>query len=1369
MQANLLELKKSWEKIAKSRVEEFHRPSTFSALQWPETYAEDLGVPPSRWVTNPLGTVPAAAYLLEHAAARELMCLGKAKNLLQLDQPRHTREIVALHYFDLLAGMEEPLEIWRWFESTSGLWVDEDETKRNIQVKFVPTLITNLIWKVKMALREKAQPLKFPSQSVEEPAPEPYLDTTLLAQDHHMDINYVAAFGSKGTTFYKKDIDGDSAKRFAEDVKEHNLPFNPYTGAAICAACDARITPGCAQAHYVHCEKAKGSDIKCPRCSKRFLEPRFLNQHRALHCRSKTKSCAACKGTKPCGCQTVRDTICAHIRDRVTAEKGTESIYDLDSRASKNITKAELLDILQIGDRFKGGDEILTYTVMEQVDVNMSFDADLAPRSDTGPHSSTPKKGDKQGDPETCLYCPYKPKGRDDRWKHIREKHSNVYVYRCDSCARTFETKENFEEHQEKYVHTCTICDKHFDSKMKAIHANHTRDSTTSKRREIECNWCGMPYEDEEELQSHIDATHPSCQVCFKIFSDKIALRGHVNNEHGAQKILETDPGNRKVGFARREKDVNQTLGAEYYRQTQEQPMESTGSRDLLGSFDHGNQGDRDQAQIYQRGYRREASKRQEYKCIICRFQGNVDDYIEHMRNHPEIWTNTMVQAKCRRCPYQLLESVAATIRHYMERHPEEIQTVLTTIESLGEPGQVAIMTISSTLRQFMGQQKTHKCEFVGCFESYPDDKKLELHKHQRHGCQLCGWVAAHTRELEDHVATHNTPKEIHSCSRCGRKTGSVVELMQHEKAHRVHKCANCGEKFLTQMKADHHELSCQKMAGDDVFAASDTTNPLMMIAQCVSSLSAGSGQIDQATNDLIQNQLKRAKVTEAQKNTKRTNFKQQKTFTFITLPNFGPQNVVTTYQHRDIMELDKKYFSGGGTAEDNYTRLADLIKNMTSIIEARNLTENTSTVLLLKYLKDPARIFAENYQEEYESKYGITLVPPFEDMVLYLEANFVRIQPTHAKEQLQQMKKAGNESILNLFIRAQRCAHFASFTITNDRDRKLYRAKAIKETLVRNMTQREKEVIEKEELARDMRGEIEFNPRQVVEHLRLLKFERDGNDLTKNRVDYTTVGLLATTQPTIPVEPQVTPKGEGPSTPNQKKGNGVNKPNRGKNPGRGNNKGNTPRGGRFNRGGYQNNQGNGQTNQYDKKNNYQNTGGAPPSQPRNGSKEFLVSQVGYGNRNNYGNNRRGNGPRGGGSNRGGKGWQNNRPQGFGQPNTPKRTPQADPVWVKEATQIVGSGCFKCGMKNHGHRDCRTYKFLSKRICQICKKGYHIPKGCRSTRPGGVATNANRIWINPAIHQQQATGKPIQPKPNTAATNRVEVVDEYYQALLNTA
>ena len=369
---------------------------------------------------------------------------------------------------------------------------------------------------------------------------------------------------------------------------------------------------------------------------------------------------------------------------------------------------------------------------------------------------------------------------------------------------------------------------------------------------------------------------------------------------------------------------------------------------------------------------------------------------------------------------------------------------------------------------------------------------------------------AAEDTDDSDNDARNNPEYNHWGCEKCGMKLSTLKELAEHKDTHKKYACPKCRTRFTSNYLADKHELTCTNALSTDVFEASRTRDPLMVVmnslGQLVNTLSEA-GAIDDDITGIMKDQLKKAKHNHSTQETYEKNHQTQRTWTFLKPPTFTPGNVVTSYMDRDITELKGKEFRGDAEPEDNYTSLQALTTAISRIVRSKLITKDVATDLLILHLRGPAMDMVHDFRERFEQKHG-EAVPEYEDVLLFLERKYIRIKPDHAKEQLNTMAKSESESLADFFIRAWRCSHFASFT-EEEQDRYKFRNDAVKAAMMRNLGAAKRKLVEDEELKRKMTGKEPMEPPEIVDLIDKQQSSKIGQDSTRNRPDYSLVGEL--------------------------------------------------------------------------------------------------------------------------------------------------------------------------------------------------------------------------------------------------------------------
>lgn len=1348
MEPDLTRLKQTWTEVTARDKEWFHYPEADTQGQWPTNYAAQLGVNPGHnMVEDPAAGISKSAYLVKHEAAWHMAKMAKAQELFGLTSPGQAREIVA-RCPELGHGLGPFMDDWTWFEATSGIFAKgeaRDEAGRRRQQKIVPALISNLIWKLKMQAR---------AETLAVGDPEPLLNLQTL-RDSLVDIAYIPGWAGGATSYFKKNIDSESARKFADDCVQGHPHYDPYTAAASCAACDAAIAPGTLSNHIKGCQVLVpgGYRLKCA-CQKEFKSLAALTQHRVLHCRA-GDSCRACNADThlaPCQCQRRRKNLCAEIWKELEAtEAGTGSIYDLSNERAIVATRDELIHLLRTAADAsqEAADEMPMWKLLDDEgsthdtwtpsgDAEMiemphtQGDADSSTISQGSdqesviepkarPNTGTPSGGDPEcaecgaqfpeihrlithmkdqhnaqvgeqcgicndwlpdskqlqmhvrsqhADPFRCDLCTHKCKsvmelikhirthekcGQCDRMfftnealtEHEREDHS---TFRCRLCGHTERSAAGLADHQTTICGlTCTICRKNgWSTETLELHMSrdHPRCKTCEtrftdkpsfvkhlpcgkERDGYKCGICGVAGLSKPELEKHSKSAHPQCSRCKKAFPTQLAFLKHKPCPHKEEEKADGEEDTYNYRCVK--------CGAAFLT--------------AVGLLDH----DR-------RNHQR--TNKSPLTCIDCGATIEEQDYMNHVRSHSRLYRWELRGLTCPTCPGVALGSIAETVEHVSSAHKEAFPGFLTSVEQEKKKNHKlsADQALVRAVRLAMGSEDEFKCLYEHCRQIFFTAEELEHHK-KSHECSTCGFLPRDPREMADHERQHGRAKTEGNfpCNKCGQKLTSYDELVAHEETHNKYSCNKCRQKFPSSIEANRHELTCGAIADMSVYGAASSNDPTLVLAKCLQTMvTANEGTLEPGTADLMRDQIKKAISTQSGKSILRKNHNTQKTYTFIRAPGFQPSNTTTTYTDKDINPLRACMFSGQGSPEENFTKLNELVQAIARVVKSRSLTRDVSTELLLQHLKSPAKDLATSYREEFELRYGNTAVPDFQDVLLYLESSFINIRPHHAREQLLALKRHPGETLTAFYIRAWRCSHFASFT-EKEAERPKFRETLVKEAVMRNLSPKQREAIDQEELQRGLRDEAPLGPREIVDHLNNMRAHKESLEGDRPRTDFSTVGHLTARSTTIGVEGMKTRKQFKKKTVTSK----------------------------------------------ERRSDKSNTAGPAQTQKRRRQFDEPTKRL---MRLNRSNNKRIRTtttdspaplPQGG----------RERPTQMAKTDNTRR-------WVEAATALTGPGtCWKCARKGHGHKECRTYTVLMKHPCPACKKSFHHPKACQANRP----------------------------------------------------
>ena len=1431
MADDLERLKEVWKEVTSRKKEHFHYPEVTPPGTWPANYADILGITPGQSMAEcPERAITKSAYLINHESARHVAMMAKAQELLGLQTPGQARELVA-RCPEIEHGLEPFYAVWQWFETTSGLYTSQEEETRELHRRLIPALISNLIWKLKMQARAGTQVTG---------DPEPLLNLETL-REALVDIAYVPAWAKGSTSFYKKNIETETARAFSEDCRAKPTQASPYTYAAACTACNSTVVPGTLADHLKECtlKDGEGMRLRC-KCNKEFKTAAALSQHRVLHCR-RAAICGGCgePAQQPCQCQIRRAELCKEIWNQIyQTQHGTGTIYDLTNDTAIVATTEELKTLIKtITDRERMKGEapaagVPTWKIMTEDTAQLgtwAHQQDLTKvefphksgreESSTGTDSLPPPDQDEDNlsedlngvgdrsaggnqdeneaaegevcqicheifpdlpqllmharsvhaDPFRCQLCRAQHHTAAALMKHMAEHSICKYcdrmffnegerneheqadheVFQCPTCGSNQESAESLQAHmQSQCTLTCQICEEsHLTRTTMTMHMTlehplckdcETRfDSVQDYEGHLpcgpgmirHCGICTKQFRTIADFKEHLPACEPMsrrrrCDTCTKQFPTASDYKNHLPCGPAAgqrrcdtcakqfptasdyKNHLPCGPagGHRRCGICAKQfrtvADFKEHLpcrgpnnigcplcpttwptkeSLEQHNRTSHPKCNTCGRLfKTLGDYLTHNPcgGDRKQQrnrspEIYccekcgstfntalelmehdQRTHQRTPQSPQ--ACVSCTARVEEQAYMDHIKQHTKLYQWNLKGLTCPKCPGASLESIAEALQHVLVAHRESFSgfTAAVQAEKIASDHLTEDQALVRAVRKAMGAEDDFKCGYENCRQIFFTAEELETHK-KLHECKTCGFMPTNPRELADHEKQHGKARGDGQfpCTKCGQKLSTFEELTAHEDAHNKYSCARCKQKFSSTIEQNRHELTCGEVNGMDVFGAAASSDPTLVLAKCLQTMVAATEtSLEPGTADLMRNQIKKAISTQSGKTTLRKNHNSQKTFTFIRSPPFQPSNTVTTYSDKDISHLKTCQFAGTGTPEENYTTLNDLVQNIARVVRARSLTRDIATDLLLQHLKSPAKDLANSYREEFELRFGSTAIPEFQDLLLYLETTFINIRPQHAREQLLALKRQTGESMTNLYIRAWRCSHFASFT-EKEAERPRFRESLVKEAVMRNLAPKQRESVDQEELQRSLRDEAPMGPREIVDYLNNIKSQKEAMEVDRARPDFTTVGQLAakTIRKT---------SNEGRSAPRGK-------PRRAQ-------EGTTRRGGEK---------------RTPRQRSHERQDGVPPKDIRTLTKQGKPNKPTPARR---------------------VETTAHNPGGRSKEDLTRRE------WIETATSVAGpDACWKCGRKGHGHKECRTYKVLTRRPCPTCRSGYHHPKACR--------------------------------------------------------
>ena len=1003
--------------------------------------------------------VPKSSYLMKKKAAVYTMAAYRAMETFKTTDINVIRELMARCPV-LLENLKDQMKIWEWMERTSGLYIDSGVDGRT-QLGIVRGLLTTLVWKVKESVREGA---------IVGAEPEPLMDLKHL-QDKGVDIAYDPTW-KRGQQSYAKDkIEPTAAENFAKAVttsifKKYN---DPYTMAGRCPGCDEGVAPGTLAQHIKTCSTTNppGYRIDCPDCGMQFKEIKYLAQHRALHCRDDQDLCDACGFAKKCACRKRRQELCVKLKELILEESSShsDSIFDLDNVSDGMATDKEIktvCNLLKEEEPPSWGMRTLENTLEalglepkkekpKPVTICQECGHDCKTASSLAIHMDTHR--------QICEYCEFTTTSESDM-----EEHREQYHYPCSACTYVADTVQDLQEHTLQ----CEVINSKKTTRYGEAESNSESESDTETIKEQKTQ-----KDDKKKEKEGEKGPEHKCDKCKTGFMNKDDLLVHWDE----------NPSHRMVMFR---------CG----RCTEE--FDNSG--DLL---DH-----------TRRNHRSEGEN--PLWCPICVNPVKENKYLQHLKKHKELWAWCKGGVPCQHC-HTRSDTVALALEHLLNFHRTQAPDTLMELKRHLETDEGAKHGLVVATKRLAREATDIKCQFEGCGRTFYDKDQLTAHR-PTHQCSMCDYIGRSPKDLSDHQDKHGkvTPggkrDNNFTCEKCGMKLATMKELTEHKETHKIHQCGTCKGRFTSKYLADKHELTCSGTTSTDMFEASRSSDPLLVVmnslGQLVNTFNK-SGTMDDDVTGILKDQLRKAKNNHSAGQTFKKNHQVQRTWTFLKAPTFTPSNVINHYNEKDVAELKGKEFAGDKTPEENYTRLQALTTAVGRVVKSKLITKDVATDLLMQHLKAPAANLANHYKENFEQEHGDTAVPEYEDILILLEQRYIRIKPLHAREQLNAMSKGESESITDFFDRAWRCSHFASFT-EEERDRYKFRNDTVKAAIMRNLGVAKRKLVDDEELERKMKGEELMKPHEIVDLLLRHNAQKESQDISRSRPDYSLVGELS-------------------------------------------------------------------------------------------------------------------------------------------------------------------------------------------------------------------------------------------------------------------
>ncbi len=321
----------------------------------------------------------------------------------------------------------------------------------------------------------------------------------------------------------------------------------------------------------------------------------------------------------------------------------------------------------------------------------------------------------------------------------VHEPSPNAISYPCDSCSRSFSTRNKLIKHKRVHVDNlplkCAYCDKRFvRTDLKIIHERgHTGE------KPFTCEKCNRSFTTKSSLKihtaSHLGLKNYHCQYCEKSFVRKDSLNKHLTSHGiGKQEIIKCQI-------------CSQVFPTEYY------------------------------LKVHKKQNHLPPSKPVKYHCRVCsKTYSKKVSFQYHMKTH-----SASKAYKCSTCnlSFPTKGRLGTHSKIHADRH---IACVMCGHKFLN----------NSSLR--IHCNKVHNM--------LPDgnhDRPLPMAKRQVYNCGLCSKSYSTKHSLHYHLKTH-TSYIPHKCITCSKRFHTKGALSGHSKIHSVRHiaCSMCDRMFVS-------------------------------------------------------------------------------------------------------------------------------------------------------------------------------------------------------------------------------------------------------------------------------------------------------------------------------------------------------------------------------------------------------------------------------------------------------------------------------------------------------------------------------------------------------------------------------------------
>ena len=317
-------------------------------------------------------------------------------------------------------------------------------------------------------------------------------------------------------------------------------------------------------------------------------------------------------------------------------------------------------------------------------------------------------------------------------------------------------------------------------------------------------------------------------------------------------------------------------------------------------------------------------------------------------------------------------------------------------------------------------------------------------------------------------------------------------------------KQANQGTGELTERREEPNTQQDNECLedGKDPVETGTVTNQIKALFQCISEVVSTLTHLEPVASTMLQTSLLNTKRMILGQQAVRPQPGHWKTYTYVEIPTFTAENTAIDYTVDDIKELAGQQFCGLDKPIENLRKLSHMVHTIGQIAQLKQLTENSTTGILFRFLTTPAKQLVHNFKTQHELEYGYNKTPTLENIVRHLEQHFVKITPQQAEEQLMLLQRKKQESIMQFFDRADIIAHMASFTYRDKRNRENFKEESLKSIIVNNMSPQDHASLLRNHDLHIPQSEDQLTPHQILAHLRRQKVDMPISPLLQPQLE---------------------------------------------------------------------------------------------------------------------------------------------------------------------------------------------------------------------------------------------------------------------------